>query len=268
MSKKYGMKNPYFFLFILWVLSESLNAQEKENIFPAIITDRPDQTESPAVVPKNFLQIETGFLYSESKENGITEKEWVYNSSLFRYGLLENLELRLALEILSQERFWNPGNKTSFSGTGPLNIGFKIGVTEEKGILPKIGFLGGVFLPFTASDEFKPENTGGDFRLAFSHTLSERLDFSYNLGISWDGEAPHAIYIYSAALGYALSEKISAFVEIFGDLPEGNEAEHFFDTGITYLISDQLQIDLAGGTGLNTAKYFFIGAGVSIRLPE
>jgi hypothetical protein len=265
-AKKYTMKKPLLITLILTSLC--LNAQETEKLYSDIITDRPDQTESPFLVPKNLLQVETGFLYSESSEGGFTEKESVYNSTLLRYGLIDNLELRLGLEVLELKTISGTETETSVSGTSPLYAGFKIGVAEENGLLPQIGFLGEAFLPFSASEEFQPKSTGGDFRFAFSHTLSKKFDFSYNFGISWDGENPSASYVYSAVLGYAFTEKLSGFVEIYGDFPEETQANHLFDAGLTYLISGQLQIDLAGGTGLNTAQDFFIGAGISVRLPK
>lgn len=250
------------FLFGLFI-----NAQETETNY-SIITDRPDQTESPFLVPKNFFQIETGFSYSESNEHDFTEKEIVYNSTLLRYGLLDNLELRLGLGFSELESLSGSGIETKISGTSPLYTGFKIGVVEEKGLLPQIGFLGGLSLPFAASEEFKPEGTGGDFRFAFSHTLSEKFGFSYNLGVSWNGENPFVNYIYSAALGYAFTEKLSGFVELYGDFPEEETGNILADAGFTYLISNQLQIDLSGGNGLNTNQDFFVGAGLSLRLPK
>ena len=46
-----------------------------------ISTDRPDQTEASVVLPKNMLQIESGFTFQE---------EEVFNT-LFRYGISEKL---------------------------------------------------------------------------------------------------------------------------------------------------------------------------------
>jgi len=49
---------------ILFVVSSfSINAQEEE--LALLVTDRPDLTESVAIVPKGALQIETGFGLSE-----------------------------------------------------------------------------------------------------------------------------------------------------------------------------------------------------------
>ena len=50
-------------LAILFLYAMSLAAQS-----PEFVTDRPDLTESALVVPKNFLQIETGSLVSIADE--------------------------------------------------------------------------------------------------------------------------------------------------------------------------------------------------------
>ena len=73
----------------LILLTTSLSySQTNDN--PEIITDRPDQTESANTVPKNTLQLETGFIM---EQNGDI-KNYAYNTSLLRYGLFDNFELR------------------------------------------------------------------------------------------------------------------------------------------------------------------------------
>ena len=66
---------------------------------PDLVTDRPDQTESSITVPFKSLQIETGFIKEKQGEN----TNLAYNTTLLRYGLLENLELRLGLEYLGEK---------------------------------------------------------------------------------------------------------------------------------------------------------------------
>ncbi|MBK5192795.1 MAG: hypothetical protein JJE07_06200 [Flavobacteriaceae bacterium] len=51
-----------------------------------LITDRPDQTESPSLVSKGSIQVETGFFYENSENQNVKEKSYVYNTSLLRYG--------------------------------------------------------------------------------------------------------------------------------------------------------------------------------------
>ncbi|HET8809242.1 MAG TPA: transporter [Flavobacteriaceae bacterium] len=257
------------FLLPLFWLCLAAKAQETEENYGAIITDRPDQTESPNLVSTGFLQIETGFAFEEASTSNFNEKTTTYNATLLRYGLLDNLELRLGFDFSETETKLKNGLGTNLSsGMSPLYAGFKIGVTEEKGMLPKIGFLGGVLLPFTAADAFRPTYTGGEFRFAFAHTLSDKWSLSYNTGVSWNGTTPNASYLYSLVWGYAFTEKLSAFAEVYGSFPEDEKAQHLADAGLTYLISNNFQLDLAAGTGISTDQDFFVGIGASLRLPK
>jgi hypothetical protein len=115
-------------------------------------------------------------------------------------------------------------------------------------------------------------------RLAASHTLGERVGLGWNLG--WEagssrdaGGGTHTLtrWVYTAALGYELSDAWGIFVDVFGDLPASDEAKaaHSLDAGLTFLVSPRLQLDLAAGIGLDgDAPDRFLGAGVSVRLPR
>lgn len=255
-----------FVLFLLFVVS-LLKGQEKS---PELITDRPDQTESSEIVPMKSLQIETGFFMENNTVNSISQKSFAYNSTLFRYGLLENFELRLGIEYLGEEGNIESLNLTqSSNGFGPIYTGFKVKIAEEQGIWPEIAFLGGLVFPFTADEYFKPEYTAADIRFAFSHTISERFSLGYNLGAEWDGNSPITGYFYSMALGIGITEKFGAFTESFGVFQEEGEAEHFFDTGFTYLVLSNLQLDVSGGIRLSEiAADNFIGFGITYRIPN
>ena len=178
-----------------------VSAQNQTDLEP-LVSDRPDQTESPNVMRKGFLQIETG-AGIETFEEGTTKTEnFTINTTLLRYGLLDNLELRIGWDLVDGT-LKNNGNTIDItSGFSPLLLGAKIGVTEEKGWLPKIGFLGHLALPFTASSDYKPETTGVDFRFSFAHTLSEKSSLAYNLGAAWGDDSSEAAYVYTLVYGY------------------------------------------------------------------
>ncbi len=44
------------------VISSAIGQEEK----PELVTDRPDQTEAPSIVPRGGLQVETGFVFERS----------------------------------------------------------------------------------------------------------------------------------------------------------------------------------------------------------
>ncbi|MGQ8338798.1 transporter [Sunxiuqinia sp. A32] len=253
-------------LLVLTGYTATVKAQDNDS---ELITDRPDQTESSAVVPHKSLQIETGFLMENTKTSLFDQKSFVYNTTLLRYGLLKNFELRLGLEYLGEkEKINSTGNTNTTSGLSPLYTGFKVKIADENGWKPEVAFLGGLVLPFTADEDFKTKFSAADIRFAFSHTLSDKISFGYNLGAEWDGETAIPAYFYSIALGTGITDKLGAFIENYGWLPEMGKAEHLIDAGFTYLIRPNLQLDVSGGLGLQNSIDSFMSLGLSYRLPN
>ncbi len=262
------IKIAIFFTFIL--MMSKINAQNDSSSTPGdLVTDRPDQTESPTVVPKGFLQVETGAFFEDIGDGAFTQKAYTFNTTLLRYGLLDNLELRIGWDYAEVRTEINGVELDDVAtGLSPLLIGFKVGITEEKGLLPEIGFLGAVFTPFSAGSDFRTPNTGADFRFSFAHTLSEKSSFSYNLGVQWDGETPEAAYAYTVVYGYAFTDKLGAYAELYGDFPENSSSNHNWDAGLTYLINDSVQLDATVGSGISTDQNVLLSAGVSFRIPN
>lgn len=231
-----------------------------------LVTDRPDQTESSVVVPKGSLQIEMGFGISGDKIDNVESKTISLGSTLLRYGLLENAELRFGVnyDIL---RVSQATIDTSIQGITPIDVGTKIYIAEENGILPEVALIASLTMPY-GSKEFRTKYLAPTLLLAASHTLSDNWGFGYNLGALWDGENPQAIGKYSAALGYAPTDKLGIFTEFFGTFNKTSGA-HAFDAGITYKIVPHFQLDASGGIALNgDADDYFISMGFSWRLPN
>ena len=260
------MKPQITLLFIL--LSLGLLAQEETSA--DLITDRPDQTESSSVVPLRSLQVETGFMLENKETNTFKKQSFAYNTTLLRYGLLENFELRVGLEYLGEELLLKNTNfNSSHSGLSPIYTGFKVKITEEDAWKPEVAFLGGLVLPFPADKSFKPLYTAANLRFAVSHTLSDRISLGYNLGAEWDGQTALPRYFYSVALGVGVTDKLGAFVESYGLIAENGNAEHLVDAGFTFLILPNFQFDVSGGIGLNDdAIDNFVSVGLTYRLPN
>lgn len=238
-------------------------AQENKENFE-LITDRPDATESPNTIPQHHFQIETGLYYESFNEKNIKYETKGYNTTLLRFGFLENLEIRIGWDL--EEQVTENINDVK-SGFSPLLIGAKVSILNEKDFLPQIGLLGHLYLPFTAGHDYKPETTGVDFRFAFSHTLSEKSSLSYNLGAEWKDGNPEAAYIYSISYGYALND-IGFYAEIYGDLPENSKSNHYWDFGMTYLIKNNFQFDITCGRSFTKGQDILLSTGLSIRLPK
>jgi len=246
----------------------AIHSQEKTD-YGILVTDRPDATESPTVVPAGYIQIETGAKIEESEFGFLKETTTTYNTTLLRYGLLDNLELRVGWDFNEIKTESNSLTSAGVqSGLSPLLFGAKVAITEEKKWLPEIGIIGHIFLPFTASNDFRPETTGVDFRFSFAHTLSEKSSIAYNLGAQWGDDSPEAAYIYTIAYGYSITDSFGLYAELYGDFPEDNKANHLWDAGLTYLLSNSIQLDATVGSGITEGQQLLLSAGISIRLPN
>jgi len=154
------------------------------------------------------------------------------------------------------------------SGLSPLLLGVKLDIAEEKDGMPEIALIGHVFPLFSASKDYRPETTAIDFRFSFSHTLSEKSSIAYNLGAQWGNDSPEAAAIYTVAYGYSFTDTFGMYVELYGDLPEDSSANHYWDAGFTYLVSNDLQLDAYFGTSITEGQDLLLGLGASFRIPR
>ena len=263
------MRNYILLILFVFFSQITLSQNEKEEV-PDIITDRPDQTESAAIVPFNMLQVETGFIYEGDETEMAEFTNTTYNTTLLRYGLFKSTELRVGMEYLDETVKLKPsGPESSANGFSPLYTGLKVKITEEKGWVPEMAILGSLTWPAAADQELKPAYVAPAMRLAFAHTLSDKLSLGYNLGTEWDGETPVASYFYSVVLGIGITSSIGAFVETYGSMYENSKHQHKADAGITWLVHKNFQLDLSGGIGLSEiSPDYFISFGLSYRIPE
>lgn len=244
----------YFTIFALLTVPLMV-AQTRE----PIQADRPDQTETPAIVPKGMFQAETGFTFQKNETNSNT---FSLPSTLWKYGVNENFEVRLITEFVSE----NINNEKS-SGFTPVLIGFKVRLCEEKGIVPKTSFIGHIGLPNAASSKYKTNFVAPEFRFTMQHTLSDKFSLSYNLGCEWDGMTPETTFIYTLTTGYSINKTLGCYAEFFGFMPETNKANHSFDGGFTYLINPNFMLDLSSGIGITeNAPEHYIAFGFSFRI--
>lgn len=238
------------FLLMLCTSTKLLNAQE------AIELDRPDQTETSSIVPQNFLQIETGYVYEKINN---TENSHFFPSILTRYGITNNTELRLITEYSFNKFGTLTENKLQ-----PLVVGFKTSMIKAKGIIPQISFLG--HLELFSENDLGEKKMVPSFKLLFDNDLAEGLSLGYNLGMEWDSNFSEN-YNYTVALGKSIGPKWNIFLEAYGFVSPTNSADHRLDTGLTYFINNNSAVDFSAGKGLSSASpSYFLAFGYSFRL--
>ena len=218
------------------------------SLYSQLTSERPDQTESSLVLSKGHVQIETGISIEDSESN---------INTLFRIGIIDGIEMRLNSNYLINDDISNL-KKSSFSD---FEVGAKFKILDKDNNRIKIGFLTHLSVP-TAPEIFSYNEYGLLSRLLVSHDIKNDSQIAYNIGYNkynnYDGQ-----FIYTLVYGKSLGS-FGVFFEIFGE-ESSNNSNLNFDSGITYLVDNDKQLDLSIGRGLNS-DMFYISAGFSIDI--
>ncbi|MBL7767206.1 MAG: transporter [Chitinophagaceae bacterium] len=230
-----------------------------------IQTDRPDQTESPALTPKRQVQVEIGFAFEQDVVGGTQFRNITHPNILTKYGVNDRFELRLVTEYAGS-RIATAVGEVGTQTISPTLIGLKVNFCDEKKWIPKTSMIFHLGIPALASKVYHQDGIFNTFRFLMQHTLSDRMSLSYNLGAEWDGVVSSTTGIYTLSLSYGLLPKLGAYIELYGFVPQQTAAMHQYDMGMTYLVTRDIQLDVSGGFGLNAAAPdYFIGCGISFR---
>lgn len=187
-----------------------------------IVTDRPSASAASLVVPAAYVQVETGYTYIRDKADGVKTTSQGFPETVVRIGLLPRAELRLGV----QGHIWQttePGQHTSGFGDG--EVGTKLSLWNEDGIRPQTALIAGVTLPF-GEKPISSERVNPFIKGIFSHTLTERLQLLYNLGVGWETEEQasgrfdtFASFRYTMLAGFSLTNSLGLYGEFFGNTP-------------------------------------------------
>jgi outer membrane putative beta-barrel porin/alpha-amylase len=241
-------------------------------------TDRPDFTESTSAIPEGWFQLEVGYTMTYDRQGETRVRDHTGPEVLLRMGLGTDLELRFGWTGYS---FTNttvsaddtPSVSEWSQGANDVEIGFKWHLREQSGWFPDLAFLGSMTTPSGSAS-----TTAGDVEptvgLIWAYDLSEELAVAGQVLLTVPTEDGHRFVQTAASLSLAvgLTDRWGTYAEYFGFYTSGNasadtpDAVHSLNGGFTYLVSDNFQIDIRAGFGLNEeADDFFAGAGFSWR---
>jgi hypothetical protein len=252
-----------FLAFILFPVTPSISAErhlfgwDAEPLTGVISADRPGFSTSPQTVPSGRLQIEGGYQFTADR--GV--ESHALPLFLIRAGLTRKIELRVIWDGLS----WAEDNGRFKPEASDMSLGLKAHFMEQSRLLPAIGLLGSLSLPTgnggSTSNGVDP--TGG---LLWNYELAAGPSLFGTVLISSVSSNDGRFFEAANALGISLpiNDRVGSFLEYFGFYRIG--PAHNLNGGLTYLLTDNLQLDVNGGFGMNgRADDYFLGTGVAFR---
>jgi hypothetical protein len=236
-----------------------------------ITTDRPDVVESSITVGRGVFQIETSIARERDKDAG-TKTTVFTTPTLLRYGVSDNVELRLETDGYARARFRDPGNGIDEreSVWADMSPGVKWHVLDGEGARPSVGVLFHADID-SGSRPFRGEGVRPSLRVAFEWELPHDFSLGMMPGIVYDKTdgRRHGSGIFAIVVGKELTERFRTFVEVAAERIASSRnggSIVTYNTGVAYLLTNNVQIDTAFSWAANhNTPDFAWTVGLSIR---
>ena len=256
------------FLLPLYMVAQSKNGGGSEELN----SDRPSISQSPKIIPRGTIQLETGYEF-EKDETALNQvKHTLYPTTLVRIGILKKAELRLNADYEKDitEIMGSTDAIDTERGFNNVQVGTKIDIIEGQGAMPDIGFIGVITLP-VGNQVLRPPHVAPEGALLFNNKISEKVEIQYNAGYRKSQEQGeyHGEAFYAISGSVKITDQVEWGLEFAGQKSKDATAENLLDTSFLLKILPNLQMDIIGGLGLNkSSPDYFAGGGVTWRLPR
>ena len=240
-------------LFIATFLTKVCAAAEPE-VTREMSTDRPDTTESAYTVPAGLFQVEMSVLdFSRESSSGVKEEAWILGQVNFKVGLDQQTDLQMIFDTYTSARTRSGPTVEREDGFGDVALRLKRNIWGNDGgktalaIMPYVSiptgtalsrgvWEGGLILPLAV--EISPRVGLG--LMAEADIVQDDARGSYD--IEW---------LTSATLGFGLSDRLGAFVEVVGIASDQRDFQALFDAGVTFALTDTFILDAGVRLGMN-----------------
>ncbi len=239
-------------------------------------TDRPDTTESPYTVDAGHFQLEMSFAdywSDEASGNSPASHGLSYAPMLLKLGLLNQVDLQLGFDPYTRETT-DAGlatSSTTVEGFGDIIARLKVNLWGNDG-----GDTAFAIMPFiefpTANGDLGTSSVGGGLISVLAVELPH--EFSSAFMVEFDCNSNEVLFPYvddlvlTATVSRPILGELAGYVEYAGfiDLDGASDYEGYFDTGLTYGLSPDIQLDCGVRIGVTEAAVDLgVFAGISLR---
>ncbi|HEY8932367.1 MAG TPA: transporter [Rariglobus sp.] len=221
-------------------------------------TDRPDQTESPYTVDAGHWQIELDFFnYTYDREAGVRTEMWNVAPVNVKLGLTNTTDLQAIFDSYATERVRSAGATTTTRDWGDLTLRLKQNLWGNDGGDTALALMPFVKLPLNTGDAGNNLVEGG-----LIVPLAISLPAGWGMGlmteVDWLADATgndrHAEWVNTVTFSHDLTKRLGGYVEFVSVHSEERGARWIAqaDAGLTYAISDDIQLD--GGCNVGVTE--------------
>jgi hypothetical protein len=228
-------------------------------------TDRPDQTESPFTVDAGHFQIEADivkYTYDRYKANGENTRTKTWNAAPvnLKAGLTNSTDLQIVLDnyVHRTDSDKAAGTRETTDGFGDVTIRLKHNLWGNDGGKTAFALMPYVKVPTNQNDLENDDLEGG-----LIAPLAIDLGDGYGLGLMTqldilkdaDDSGYHPAFVNTATFAVEWTEKLGSYYEIFTEkgTDTGDRWAVSFDTGVTYGLTDNIQLDAGINIGVTEA---------------
>ncbi len=231
----------------------------------ALSTDRPDFVESSNVVGAGRLQIETGISFERDHGQRLRS-----TPLLLRIGVSDALELRLETDGALRSSGDGAPRQSGYADVSP-GLKWHLHDGDDDSATPALALLAHVDVD-SGSSAFRGQGLRPSLRGVAEWELPADTSVGVMAGLLWDRNDSgrrFASGILAVTVGKSFSPRWRGFIELAGQqIASRRNGGHVvtFDTGLTWLLNDSLQLDLAVSRGIShAAPDWQWGLGVSLR---
>jgi hypothetical protein len=217
-----------------------------------ISTDRPDFVESSATVGPGHVQLETSVAWERTRFAGLATTTWT-TPTLLRIGAGTQWEFRVETDGWQRTHVGDDGTASGFSDLA-LGVKYHIATAGPGGA--SMAWLVHADLP-SGARAVRGEGVRPSLRLSAEWDLPHDNGIGIMPGVIHDTDDAGRRFdagILAVTFGHAWSPRMRTFVEVAGE--QFASQKHggnviTFDTGATWLLNDDTQVDVAGSFGLS-----------------
>jgi Putative MetA-pathway of phenol degradation len=234
-----------------------------------MVTDRPDFTESSDVVGRGVAQFESGLSLEGGGAGAAATRGFSAPQALLRVGLSSRVELRLGGEGFLSEREGIGSATVRTSGGSDFEAGLKIRLAGQDRAGLDLAIIPMVSLP-VGSAAFTSGGTDPTVKFTWGRALPRGFDLSgnVNVGALTEGDRRFRQTATSASIAHDLGHGWGGYWELYGfsALEAAGAPAWTFNTGVTYGLGPNRQVDVSVGRGLTSAAPdWFVSAGFAVR---